>query len=156
MVESKKRIVTFVVTAAVVCGALIMRLTKPVQSYQEEPLIAGSGSLTLTEPNFAIQPPKGLQENELYYKMILAVILVGGLGVAAIYLSKKLVPKFVRLSGKEIRITETAYIGQRKAVHLLKIGDRTLLIGSTNESITKLADVTEALGNVPEQQKDNG
>ena len=75
--------------------------------------------------------------------MMSSVLLVIVLGAAAIYISKKLLPKITRLPGKEIHIVETVHLGPRKTVHLLKIGGRKLLIGSTNENITRLADVTD-------------
>ena len=71
------------------------------------------------------------------------VFIVIVLGIGAIYLSKKLLPGLTNLSGKQIRIIETVHLGPRKAVHLLKIGGKQILIGSTNENITKLADVMD-------------
>ena len=47
--------------------------------------------------------------------------------------------------GKKIRIIETVHLGPRRAVHLLEAGNKQLRIGSTTESITRLADVTDAL-----------
>jgi flagellar protein FliO/FliZ len=75
--------------------------------------------------------------------MMFSVVLVVVLGAAALYMSKKVLPRITNLPGKEIRILETAHLGPRKAVHLVKIGNQRLLIGSTNESISMLADVTE-------------
>jgi len=74
--------------------------------------------------------------------MMLSVLLVVGLGAAAIYASRKLVGRITNPPGKRIKVVETAYLGPRKAVHLLRIGDRWILIGSTNENITKLAELT--------------
>ena len=74
--------------------------------------------------------------------MMVSVVLVVVLGAVAIYASKRLVGKIANLPGKKIKIVETAHLGPRKAVHLLRIGDRCLLIGSTNDNITKLADLT--------------
>jgi flagellar biosynthetic protein FliO len=82
-------------------------------------------------------------QREFYYKMLLSILVVVVLGTAVIYVSKKLLPKISNLPGKQIRVVETNHLGQRKALHLIKIGSRQLLIGSTNESITMLADVTE-------------
>jgi flagellar biogenesis protein FliO len=45
------------------------------------------------------------------------------------------------MPGKEIHIVETVHLGPRKAVHLLEIGGRRYLIGSTNEKINTLADL---------------
>jgi flagellar protein FliO/FliZ len=75
--------------------------------------------------------------------MMFSVVLVVVLGAAALYMSKKVLPRITNLPGKEIRILETAHLGPRKAVHLVKIGNQRLLIGSTYESISMLADVTE-------------
>jgi flagellar biogenesis protein FliO len=80
----------------------------------------------------------------LFYKMIFMVLMVVVLGIAVIYFSKKLLPK-MNLPGKKIHLAETIHIGPRKSIHLIKIGSRTLLIGSTNESITNLADVSDEI-----------
>ena len=79
---------------------------------------------------------------ELFYKMMVSVVLVVVLGAIAIYASKRVMGKITNLPGKKIKIVETAHLGPRKAVHLLRIGDRCLLIGSTNDNITRLADLT--------------
>ena len=91
---------------------------------------------------------------ELYSKTVLAVLFVLVLGVAAIYVSKKLLPKFTNLPGKEIHIAETVHLGPRKAVHLLEIGDRRFLIGSTNETISILADLNSTLMNQSTRKTD--
>ena len=79
---------------------------------------------------------------ELFFKMMVSVVLVVVLGAVAIYASKRLVGKIANLPGKKIKVVETAHLGPRKAVHLLRIGDRCLLVGSTSDNITKLADLT--------------
>jgi flagellar biogenesis protein FliO len=81
---------------------------------------------------------------EFFYKMLASVSLVIAFGVAAIYVSRKLLPRIANLPGKQIRIVETAYIAPRKGIHLIQVGARRLLIASTNETITMLADVTES------------
>jgi flagellar biosynthetic protein FliO len=83
-------------------------------------------------------------ESELFYKMLLSVALVIALGIAVIYVSKKVLPRFSNLPGKQIRIIETVHIAPRKGLHLVQVGIRRLLIASTNEQITMLADVTES------------
>ncbi|MHC4741152.1 MAG: flagellar biosynthetic protein FliO [Planctomycetota bacterium] len=94
-----------------------------------------------SDPNLA-GLPNGAGTKELFVKMMISVVLVVVLGGVAIYGSKRLAGKLVNMPGKKIKIVETAHLGPRKAVHLLRIGDRCLLIGSTNDNITKLADLT--------------
>ena len=79
---------------------------------------------------------------EFLVKAILALLFVLALFVIAIYVSKRLLPRITNLPGKEIRIVETIHLGPRKAVHLLEVENRRFLIGSTNENITKLADLS--------------
>ncbi|UCE49053.1 MAG: FliO/MopB family protein [Phycisphaerales bacterium] len=78
----------------------------------------------------------------VYSNIIRAVLFVVVLGAAAFYVSKKLLPKITNLPGKEVRVVETVYLGPRKAVHVLEVGSRRFLVGSTSENITKLADIT--------------
>ena len=92
---------------------------------------------------------------ELFFKMMLSVLLVAALGAAAIYVSRKLLPRLTNLPGKQIHILETAHLGPRKAVHLIKIGEQQLLIGSTNERITTLAHVADALTELSTQEIDD-
>lgn len=96
-----------------------------------------------SDPNF----PSGISgkdsTSELYVKMALMVLFVVCFGAAAMYLSKKLLPRFTNLPGKRIKVIETVHLGQRRSIHLLKIGEQEILIGSTNETISKLADITD-------------
>ena len=114
-----------------------------------------AGSLFANNPNFSGRPNGSAGNQELFFKMMLSVLLVVALGVAAIYVSKKLLPKITNLPGKEIRIVETVHLGPRKAVHLLEIGNQRLLIGSTNENVTKLADVNSTLTDLTAQEMNN-
>jgi flagellar biogenesis protein FliO len=42
-----------------------------------------------------------------------------------------------------LRVVETAALGQSRAVHLIAVGQRTLLVASTPSQVVMLADVTE-------------
>jgi len=89
----------------------------------------------------------------IWLRMVFAIFIVIALGVGTIYLSKKFLPKLTHGSGKEIQVLETVHLGQRKSLHLLKIGNHKILIGSTNEQISRIADLTdfgtELLDNTP-------
>jgi len=103
---------------------------------------AETGPLFASDPNFSTESSFSLGRQEFFFRTMIAVAFVIVLGVAAIYVSKKLLPRIAKLPGKEIRVVETVHLGPRKAVHVLEIGSRRLLIGSTNENITKLADLS--------------
>ena len=105
-----------------------------------KPSIAFGGASN--DPNSLSSTSAGAGTRELFFKMMLSVLLVVGLGAAAIYASRKLMGRIANPPGKRIKVVETAYLGPRKAVHLLRIGDRWILVGSTNENITKLAELT--------------
>ena len=132
---------------AILVGAILVvcldKSTADEQKITDSKLKAGF--LLAGDPNFTAGANNGFGSQELFFKTMFMVVFVAILGVAAIYASKKLLPKITNLPGKEIRIAETVHLGPRKTVHLLRIGSQWLLIGSTNENITKLADVTDAL-----------
>ncbi len=128
-----------------------LRETAPNQEQPPPQTPVTTSSLFADDPDFQTGSDYGLGHQELFYRTIIAVVFVIVLGAAAIYVSRRLLPKLARLPGKEIRIVETVHIGPRRAVHLLQIGEQRLLIGSTNENITKLADLTDGLADLPAQ-----
>jgi len=115
----------------------------------------GASSLFANDPNFSARPAGNLSGGEMFFKLMLSVVLVGVLGAAAIYASRKLLPRITNLRGKKIRVVETAYLGPRKAVHIVEIGNQRFLIGSTNENVTKLADVTFAFTDLSAKETDD-
>lgn len=128
---------------------------RPVQSLAAEPNKTSTPSYLLSEndPNY---PRTDITTWELFLKMMAAVLIVVALGIAAIYVSKKYLPKITNLPGRRIHVVETVSLGPRKALHLLQIGHQTLLIGSTSEGITALADVTDAVTRLSsEEAEDN-
>ena len=153
MVRYRKKIVVFLITVALGSGVLLVcsarsatdRTELENSSVPASPQVRAKskvGSLFANDPNFSGRPNGSAGDQDLFFKMMVSVLFLIALVVAAIYVSKKFLPKITNLSGKEIRIVETVHLGPRKAVHLLEIGNQRLLIGSTNENITRLADLT--------------
>jgi len=144
VVRYKRKIIASLLVVLVGSGVISLCSGQAVTK-TPPPAFDKSTSLFTSDPNFSTGSDRNLTTRELFYKMMFAVLLVVAMGTAAIYISKKLMPRITNLSGKKIQVCETVHLGSRKAVHLIKIGNRQLLIGSTNESISKLADVTDAL-----------
>ncbi|MHC4076675.1 MAG: flagellar biosynthetic protein FliO [Planctomycetota bacterium] len=145
---SKKKIVIFSLTVVLCSGAALAYSAQSDADESTKSLFYKSDSLYGNQSNLTAASDDNFDTGELFYKMMLMVLLVVVFGAAAIYLSKKLLPRFSCLPGKRIQVAETVHLGPRKAIHLIKIGKHTLLIGSTNENITKLADVTGQLSEV--------
>jgi flagellar biosynthetic protein FliO len=152
VVRDKKKIVAFLIAVALGGGALVVCSAQPPVTEPKETTSYNPYRLSENDSNHAGGP---LNTKELFLKMMAAVLLVVVLGVAAIYISKKFLPKIANLPGKRIHILETVHLGPRKAVHLLQIGNQQLLIGSTSEGITALADITDATMDLPSQETDN-
>ena len=141
------------IAVALVAGVLVIcsaqSATDGMESEKSQPVPnqPQTGTESTNSPLFANDPNyfNGSDFNPggavFSIRAVLSVVFVLALFIAAIYVSKKLLPKITNLTGKEIRIVETVHLGPRKAVHLLEIGNRRFLIGSTSENITKLADL---------------
>ncbi len=93
------------------------------------------------DPNFFPTPTENMSTRKMFFKMMISVLLVVALGIAVVYLSKRLLPRITNLPSKEIRVVSTVHIGPRRSIHLIEAGNQRILIGSTNESITKLVDI---------------
>ncbi len=144
MTENKKKIVPILLSIALIGGIVVLRLNQSQNDEPKQETTNKADSLFSNDPNFLLSNSNDYSYRELVYKTIALVAIVITLGAVAIYVSKKFRGKLVNLQGKKIKIVETTHLGPHKMVHLVKIGNQQLLIGSTNENITMLADVTGA------------
>jgi len=150
VVRYRKKIVVFLITVALGSGVLLVCSVRSATDGTElENSKSKSNSLFENDPDFLTRKSDRPSSRELFFKMMVSVLFLIALGAAAIYVSRRFLPKITNLPGKEIRIAETVHLGPRKAVHLLEIGNRRLLIGSTNENITRLADLEMEVNKVP-------
>jgi len=104
--------------------------------------LGGDGGFFVADPNLTLGRGQGMGTSELFYRAMFAVMLVIVLGGAAMYVSKRCLPRLARLSGKQIQVVETIYLGQHKSLHLVNVEGHRFLLGSTAERITKLADLS--------------
>jgi len=111
-----------------------------------------SGSALDTGPT----EPAGIElgTRGLFFRMALSVALVLGLGAAALYLSKKVLPRVTNTVGREIRVLETTCLGPRKALHLVEVGNQRLLIASTSDRVTMLTHVGDTWLDLPRPEID--
>lgn len=155
MSKQSKRIAALSVVLLVGGGLAGLGAQSASQTPNNEPQASKAQESFLSDSDLGQSSDQSLGSKELFLRMTLAVVLVIALAVAALYLSKKVLPKIVKASGKEIRIVETTYLGSRKALHLVQIGGQKLLIGSTNESIATLAHIGDAWLDLPKQESDH-
>jgi len=164
MVRYRKKNVVLLIVVILGCGVILVcsgqsadaeKNTSDGGGTELENSQSKSNSLFDNNPNFSKKTNNGPGTRELFFKFMVSVLFLVTLGAVGIYISKKFLPKITSLTGKEIRIAETVHLGPRKAVHLLEIGDRRFLIGSTNENITRLADLTSTLTELSVQEIDN-
>jgi len=106
---------------------------------------AGTGLLNLkdNDPNsklFGAAPP----DNTLIWKTLGSMVLVLALGGVALVATKRWFPRLTGRSGRQIRVVETAFLGPRKAVHLLQVGGRKYLVASSKERVSLLTEIGES------------
>jgi flagellar biogenesis protein FliO len=105
-----------------------------------------------SDPGLSSGPSLSLGNGELFLKMMLSVGLVLGLGGAALYVSRRVLPRVTHAPGKEIHVLETACLGPRKALHLVEVGGQRLLIASTSDHVTMLTTVNEEWVDLPKAE----
>jgi flagellar biogenesis protein FliO len=128
---------------ALLIGGGWISIAAPSADQKAQPATTDSTASFLADPNFAGTADLSFSSRGLFARMMLCILLVAGLGAGMVYLSKRVLPKVTNAPGKEIRVRETTSLGPRKTLHLVEIGHHKLLIGSTNDSITALADLTD-------------
>ena len=108
----------------------------------------------LNDPNSTALRGVSPDDGGLVVRMMVAVGVVIALGVAALYVSKRVLPRMAHPAGREIHVVETSYLGPRKALHLVEVGGQRWLIASTNDNVSMLAPVGDPWLDDPRQQAD--
>lgn len=80
--------------------------------------------------------------------MVIVLAIVLALAVGFIHLMRRLAPR--PASGRAIRIIESVALEPRRALHLVQIGTRILLLGSTDGSVGMLAEIDSEQVDLPE------
>lgn len=151
--SSQKKIVVLVAALAVGSGLVGLGAHSSGRETGDASAARTDASF-LSDLNLSEPADAGLGNRALFVKMMLSVALVGVLAVAAFYVSRKVLPKVTHAPGKEIRVLETAYLGPRKTLHLVQVGNQRLLVGSTTETIATLAHIDNAWFDLSKQEVD--
>ena len=73
-----------------------------------------------------------------WYMLLLCALIAAGL-----LLFRKVMPRLTPLRGRDLQVLESAALGARNRVYLLRVGKRKLLVGGAKEGLVMLADVSE-------------
>ena len=84
-------------------------------------------------------------QGQLYKQLMMMIAFVGVIGAGVWFFCKKMPGRWSLAKGKNIVVTETVNLGPRKLLHIVQLGTKQYLIGSTAENIRLLADVTDSL-----------
>jgi len=88
----------------------------------------------------------------LMYRMLAYTLIILVLGVIALLVVKKVLPRITASAGKRISVLETAYLGPRKTLHLLQVGSQRFLVAGSRDRITLLGEVTGAFADEDEAE----
>jgi len=104
----------------------------------------GSSDVEVEEAN-AGMPIMGQDMTTLGVKIIGSVVLIIGLLYGAMYGVKRFGPglKLAGIKDNAISVMHKRHIAPKKAIYILKIGQRSMVVGVTDSQINHLADLTE-------------
>ncbi len=151
MSHQKNKVATLFV-ALVVGGGFVCLGARSTDGEKAAAPVSDTDVSFLSDQDLSDSTGPALGSRELFFKMMLSVALVAVLAVAAFYVSKKILPKVTNAPGKEIRVVETTYLGPRKMLHLVQVGNQKLLVGSTNDTIATLAHIDDAWFDLSKQE----
>ena len=147
-----------VILTAILCGCLLTSFSTNI-CFATTTKVEEPNSLQTADSwfntDFSQDVGKDAQQGlvKRFFYVISFVVL---LGIAAYYVTKKLLPKLTVTQGKNISVIETVHLGPQKLLHLIKVCDKhTLLVSSTHENINLIADITESLSNKIESEIQN-
>jgi len=101
-------------------------------------------------------PLRNEDTRKAFWRMLASLAVVLVLVVVAAVVGKKFLPRLAAQGRRQLRVMETLHVAPRNAVHLMRVGDRVFMLGSTKEGLTTLGDVTEAVAAAPDPAEGEG
>ncbi len=145
VLERKK---TLVLIASVLGGVILLSVYPGTGAISDETAPEGAGGTTPAPDMTAMS-----------VKLIGSVALVIGLLYAALYAMRRFAPGF-RLAGvreNAISVVHKRHIAPKKAIYILKVGRRAMVVGVTDSQINHLADLSdEDLESIEVEEKPGG
>ncbi len=111
--------------------------TRPATSQPKPPLV-------LRDSDSPLRTTPQVSTTKLLFEMLAYVLILAVLGVVGVMLYRRLGGRARLGGGRRVRTLETTHLGPQRSVHLLQVGERRLLVGSSRENVRFLADVTDA------------
>jgi len=89
-------------------------------------------------------------------KMVVALACIVGLIYGVVFIMKRLLPNATRAGGSRIdlQMLSQLSVGSRQRVCVLRVQDRTLVLGVTEGSITTLAELSPQRSEAPKEADD--
>jgi flagellar biosynthetic protein FliO len=127
---------TVAILACLVAGIILLSIFQGPKAGAEETDAAGAS---------AGSSAMGQDMTTMSMKIIGSVVLVVGLLYAAMYAMKRFGPglKPGGIRENAISVMHKRHIAPKKAIYILKIGQRSMVVGVTDSQINHLADLTE-------------
>ncbi|MCX6835804.1 MAG: flagellar biosynthetic protein FliO [candidate division Zixibacteria bacterium] len=139
----RRVIVTMALMAALVLVGVTMMKVGSVDAQRVSPV---NNSATQSDPRpsaEAAQPIENPGVVGAMVKMICALVLVIALVYGALHMLRRLMGRRLKGSGGagSLEVLETTYVGQHKAISLVRVGQRSVLVGVTDNQITTLTEL---------------
>lgn len=147
----RRVIVTLAVLAALLLAGVVMIRTDTADA--QNGLTEGGSPVTSENDGVQASPPQVQDENArdiekpgvvgAMVKMISALALVIALVYGALYMLRRLMGRRLKGSGGGglLEVVQTTYVGQHKAISLVRVGRRSVLVGVTDSQITTLTEL---------------
>jgi flagellar protein FliO/FliZ len=131
-----------VMAALVLVGVTMMK----VDSADAQRELPANGSAAQSDPQPSVEPAQQIESPGVVgamVKMICALALVIALVYGALYMLRRLMGRRLKGSGGagSLEVLETTYVGQHKAISLVRVGNRSVLVGVTDNQITTLTEL---------------
>jgi len=143
--HNRRMIITVVVIVAVALGGLTMMNVDPVRADRNTVGSETNPATTMTAAETGPAVPTEAEPSLMaaLAKMISALAIVSAVVYGALYALRKLMGRKYGANGANgsLEVLQTTYVGQHKTISLVRVGERSVLVGVTDQQITTLTEL---------------
>lgn len=144
--KQNRRLALFVVLVAgvAITGLFVINVEQVNADKTLSELTAGSATEVVTDSEVSVMPEGDVVMALI--KMVSALLIVIGMVYGALFLLRRMMGRKngCNANGDILEVLQTTFVGQNKAISLVKIANRSVLVGVTDHQVTLLSELSAA------------
>jgi len=140
--SGKQRMLAVLFLIGILATGMLLIINDTPETRNAEPQTLLTAETAESEPLFAEKAADPMNSSVYYVGVVIKMVAVLLLIVGGAIILRRWQTRRGGLTGRRMRLVESVRLSPKQALHLVRVGDRCVLIGATDQQISMLSEIS--------------